>query len=106
MGEAAKMNVETAVRLARIANDDLAETVRAHPTRYAVFAAIPTPDPEAAAAELDRTATQLGIEGALIDGTTKSVFFDEIRFWPICERVQALDVPLHLHPTNRLGSRA
>src|SRR5271170_7144522 len=38
-----KMDGETAVRLARGANDRLAETVRAHPDRFAAFAAIPTP---------------------------------------------------------------
>ena len=94
-----KMDAETAVRLARIANDRLAETVRAHPDRFAAFAAIPTPDPKAAADELDRAVTQLGFKGALINGTTNGVFFDDKRFWPICERAAALDVPLYLHPT-------
>src|ERR1700719_166771 len=81
-----KLNAETAVRVARIANDRLAETVRAHPTRFAAFAAIPTPDPKAAADELERAVTQLGFKGALINGTTNGVFFDDKRFWPICER--------------------
>ena len=94
-----KMDAETAVRLARIANDRLAETVRAHPDRFAAFAAIPTPDPKAAADELERAVTRLGFKGALINGTTNGVFFDDKRFWPICERAAALDVPLYLHPT-------
>ena len=94
-----KMDAETSVRLARIANDRLAETVRAHPDRFAAFAAIPTPDPKAAADELERAVTQLGFKGALINGTTNGVFFDDKRFWPICERAAALDVPLYLHPT-------
>src|SRR6516225_9752660 len=42
-----KLDPETAVRVARIANERLAETVRMHPTRFAAFAAIPTPDPKA-----------------------------------------------------------
>jgi predicted TIM-barrel fold metal-dependent hydrolase len=94
-----KMDAATAVPLARIANDRLAETVRAHPDRFAAFAAIPTPDPQAAADELERAVTQLGFKGALINGTTNGVFFDDKRFWPICERAAALDVPLYLHPT-------
>ena len=44
-----KLDPESAVRLARGANDRLYETVRAHPTRFAGFAALPTPDPKAAA---------------------------------------------------------
>jgi len=94
-----KMDAATAVPLARIANDRLATTVRAHPDRFAAFAAIPTPDPSAAADELERAVTQLGFKGALINGTTNGVFFDDKRFWPICERAAALDVPLYLHPT-------
>ncbi|HTI80829.1 MAG TPA: amidohydrolase family protein, partial [Acetobacteraceae bacterium] len=74
-----KMDAETAVRLARIANDRLAETIRSHPTRFAAFAAIPTPDPKAAADELERAVSQLGFKGALINGTTNGVFFDDKR---------------------------
>src|SRR5215469_16621029 len=65
-----KMDADTAVRLARIANDRLAQTVRAHPDRFAAFAAIPTPDPKAAADELERTVTQLGFNGVIITATT------------------------------------
>jgi 2,3-dihydroxybenzoate decarboxylase len=95
-----KMDAETAVPLARASNDRLRETVRAHPDRFAAFAAIPTPDPKAAADELERAVTRLGFKGALINGLTNGVFFDDKRFWPICERAQALDVPLYLHPSQ------
>src|ERR1700750_1579484 len=40
----------TAVQLSRQANDRLAEAVGEHPDRFAGFATLPTPDPEAAAA--------------------------------------------------------
>ena len=88
-----KMDGETAVRLARGANDRLHETVRAHPDRFAAFAAIPTPDPKAAADELERAVTKLGFKGALVNGLTNGAFLDEKRFWPIFERAAALDVP-------------
>ena len=81
-----KLDAETAVRLARGANDRLHETVRAHPDRFAAFAAIPTPDPKAAADELERTVTKLGFKGALVNGLTNGVFLDDKRFWPIFER--------------------
>jgi uncharacterized protein len=42
------------VALASDTNDTLAEAVRRHPDRLAGFAALPTPDPEAAADELKR----------------------------------------------------
>src|ERR1700752_2678063 len=93
-----KLDAETAVRLARGANDRLHEKVRAHPDRFAAFAAIPTPDPKAAADELERTVTKLGFKGALINGLTNGVFLDDKRFWPIFEPAAALVVPLYMPP--------
>jgi predicted TIM-barrel fold metal-dependent hydrolase len=93
-----KMDAETSVRLARQANDRLHAACRAHPTRFAGFAALPTPDPKAAADELERCVTKLGFKGAMIHGLTNGLFIDDKRFWPIFERAQALDVPLYMHP--------
>ena len=62
------------------------EAVRAHPDRFAGFAALPTPDPKAAADELERAVTKLGFKGAMIHGLTHGVFHDDKRFWPIFER--------------------
>jgi len=97
---AQRLDAETAVWLARGANDRLAEGIAAHPDRFAAFAALPTPDPQAAADELDRAVTTLGFKGAMVHGLTNGVFFDDRRFWPICERAQALDVPIYLHPAS------
>src|SRR6476660_1093352 len=93
-----KLDAETAVPLARRANDRLNEAVRAHPDRFAAFAALPTADPKAAADELERTVVKLGFKGAMVNGLTSGVFLDDKRFWPICERAEALDVPLYMHP--------
>jgi len=95
-----RIDAATAVPLARRANDRLYEAVRAHPDRFAGFAALPTADPKAAADELERTVSKLGFKGAMVHGPTNGVFFDDKRFWPIFERAQALDVPLYLHPSS------
>src|SRR6185436_12658069 len=95
-----RLDAETAVWMARGANDRLAEAITGHPDRFAGFAALPTPDPEAAVAELDRAVTQLGFKGAMVHGLTNGVFLDDRRFWPIFERAQALDVPLYIHPVE------
>jgi predicted TIM-barrel fold metal-dependent hydrolase len=94
-----RLDAATAIPLAKRANDRLNETVRAHPDRFAAFAALPTADPKAAADELERTVDKLGFKGAMVHGPTNGVFFDDRRFWPIFERAQALDVPLYLHPS-------
>jgi predicted TIM-barrel fold metal-dependent hydrolase len=95
-----RLDAESAVKLAHAANDHLYETVQERPDRFAAFATIPTPDPKAAADELERTVTRLGFKGAMVHGPTNGVFFDDKRFWPIFERAQALDVPLYIHPAE------
>jgi predicted TIM-barrel fold metal-dependent hydrolase len=93
-----KLDAATATRMARAANDRLAEAVRAHPTRFGAFAILPTPDPAAAADELERAVTKLGFLGAMVHGLTGNRFIDDKRFWPIFERAQALEVPIYMHP--------
>ncbi|HEY0754913.1 MAG TPA: amidohydrolase family protein [Ktedonobacteraceae bacterium] len=88
-----------AVALAREINDELAEMIRRHPTRFAGFAALPTLDPQAAANELERAVRQLGLKGAMLHGQPAGGYLDEQRYWEIFARAEALDVPLYLHPT-------
>ncbi|HZU89214.1 MAG TPA: amidohydrolase family protein [Stellaceae bacterium] len=95
-----KIDAEAAVPLARRANDRLHEAVRAHPDRFAAFAALPTAAPRTAADELERCVTRLGFKGAMINGLTEGLFLDDKRFWPIFERAAQLDVPLYLHPAT------
>jgi uncharacterized protein len=91
---------EQAVVLAQAANDYLAHSIAAYPERFAGFATLPTPAPEAAAEELERAVTELGFKGAMINGHTRGRFLDERSFWPIFERAQALEVPIYLHPNE------
>ncbi|HYZ34431.1 MAG TPA: amidohydrolase family protein [Crenalkalicoccus sp.] len=95
-----KMEAAAAVRLARRANDRLQRVVEAHPTRFAAFAILPTPDPEAAAAELERAVRGHGFKGAIVHGLTNGAFLDERRFWPILAAAEALEVPIYLHPAQ------
>jgi predicted TIM-barrel fold metal-dependent hydrolase len=94
-----QLDATEAVALAREANDALAEAVRRHPGRFAGFAALPTPAPEAAAGELERAVGDHGFVGALVNGHTGGHYLDDRYFWPILERAEALGVPLYLHPT-------
>ncbi len=91
-----------AIPMAREANDLMAEAVRAHPGRFAAFAALPTPDPAAAVKELDRAIVQLGFRGAMINGPTAGVFLDDPRFWGILECAEAHGLPIYVHPSSPL----
>jgi predicted TIM-barrel fold metal-dependent hydrolase len=63
-----------AVPLARDANDQLASAIAAHPERFAGFATLPTPNPEAAAVELGRAVQKLGFKGVMVNGRTGDRF--------------------------------
>jgi 2,3-dihydroxybenzoate decarboxylase len=95
---AQKLSGDNAVALTRRVNDRLHAAVKAHPARFAAFAALPTIDPAAAADELERT-VKLGFKGAMVHGLGNGVFMDDQRFWPIYARAEALDVPIYLHPS-------
>jgi 2,3-dihydroxybenzoate decarboxylase len=93
-------NVRRAVDLARRANDDLAETVRGKPDRLGGFATLATQDPDAAAAELHRAVSDLGLVGALINGHCQGRYLDDPAYGGLFECAQELGAPIYLHPTT------
>jgi predicted TIM-barrel fold metal-dependent hydrolase len=92
------MQAATATSVLHDANDELAAAVRAHPSRFAGFAALNTRDPAGAAKEFERCVNVLGFKGALLSGTTDGEFLDQPKFIPIFEAANALGVPVYLHP--------
>src|SRR3954469_2782654 len=93
-----KLDGETAVRLARQANDRLHAAVKANPKRFAGFACLPTADPKAATDELERCVKNLGFKGAMIHSHQQGEFLDAKKYWPMWAKAAELDVPIYLHP--------
>lgn len=93
-------DVTTAINLARKANDILAEKIKKNPDRFRGFAHLPLQDPLAAAVELERCVRDYQFVGALINGQTGGHYLDEERYYPFWEKVQELDVPIYLHPSD------
>ena len=91
---------EQAVRLQRSINDLIANTIRQRADRFQGFATLATPDPDAAAAELRRAVTQLGLNGAMLFGRTRDRNLDHRDNWPIFETAAALRAPLYIHPQS------
>jgi 2,3-dihydroxybenzoate decarboxylase len=87
-----------AVELAKSSNDQLAEAVGKHPTRFAGLAAIAPQDPGQAAKELERSVRTLGLKGAVVNSHTKGEYLDDKKFWPIFEAAESLNVPIYIHP--------
>jgi uncharacterized protein len=95
-----QMEAAEAVAIAREQNDYLAGRVKYYPDRLAGFAALPTPDPEQAAKELERTVNKYGFKGAAIMGHTRGRYLDDEFFWPILESAAGLHVPIYIHPAQ------
>jgi uncharacterized protein len=87
-----------AVPLARHANDVLADAVGHHPDRFTAFATLPTPAPEAAADELRRAVTELGMVGAMLFPRTGDLMLDHPSLRPVFSTAAELGVPLYIHP--------
>lgn len=79
-------------------NDRIAELVSAHPDRFQGLATLATPAPAAAAQELERAVTHLGLNGALLFGRAGDRNLDHPDNWPIFEAAAALRAPLYIHP--------
>ena len=99
-GIQAETDAATAVRRAGALNDLLSVTIEANPDRFSGFAVLPLQDPDAAAKELDRSVTQLGLKGGLVNAHSQGVYLDDPRLRGVWERAAALDVPIYLHPAN------
>ena len=89
---------DLANNLARVSNDRLAEAIRRHPTRFAGLACFAPQDPKAAAIEMERSITNLKLNGFLVNSHTGNAYLDEQQFWPIFEAAEALGAPLYIHP--------
>jgi len=77
------LEAEEALALQATTNDLIAETVRLRPDRFQGFATLATPDPRAAARELERAVIKLGLNGAMLFGRTRERNLDHPDNWPI-----------------------
>jgi 2,3-dihydroxybenzoate decarboxylase len=93
------LKADAAVAMARLANDQLAEAVRRHPTRFAGLIAVAPQNPAEAAKEIER-GSQLGLKGVIINSHTQGEYLDNPKFWPIFEAAEAHGQPVYLHPNT------
>jgi predicted TIM-barrel fold metal-dependent hydrolase len=95
-----QLDAADAIALSREVNDFLAAGVKKNPKRFAGFATLPTAAPDKAAAELDARMKSGGFVGAVINGHNRGRYLDNKFFWPILEAAEALNAPIHIHPTR------
>jgi aminocarboxymuconate-semialdehyde decarboxylase len=92
---------DVGLRLALIANDDMAELCRKYPDRFPAFAAaLCLTDVEGSVAEAKRAVKDLGAKGVLIYTNVAGRPLDDPEFEPIFSCMAELDAPIWLHPVG------
>jgi aminocarboxymuconate-semialdehyde decarboxylase len=87
--------------LAYLWNEEMAGAQRKYPGRVWASAAVPLTDPAMAIEVLDHAVGKLGLTGANLPGSVGSdPRIDAERLEPFYARVEALGIPLFLHPTD------
>jgi len=94
------MDAESGAAFARVANDELAEACRKHPTRFSGMIAVAPHSPAEAAKEIERGVSKLGLSGVIINSHTQGEYLSDSKFWEIFEAAQAHDTPIYLHPNT------
>lgn len=84
--------------VAREANDELADLVKAHQGRLSALATLPMQAPEAAAAEIERTRA-MGFAGAMVYSNAAGRHLDELDLQVVFDAAGRLNVPIYIHPT-------
>jgi aminocarboxymuconate-semialdehyde decarboxylase len=92
---------DVGMRLARVANDEMAELCRKYPDRFPAFAAaLCLTDIDGSVKEARRAVQDLGAKGVLIYTNVAGRPLDEPAFEPIFACMAELDAPIWLHPVG------
>jgi len=97
---------ETGKKLAQLANDGYRDIIEKNPERFTALAALPLQAPKAAAEELERAVTDLGLRGGTLMSNINGKPLDSKDLSPVYEQAVKLDVPLYIHPTSPINSKA
>lgn len=95
----------SAVRYSELFNDALARTVATHPDRFLGLCTAPLQAPAAAAKELTRAVTELGMVGVEIPTTVDGTELDDPGLDEFWGTAAELRVPVLIHPHASLAGR-
>jgi 5-carboxyvanillate decarboxylase len=79
-------------------NDELSKVVRMRPDKYAGLACVAPQEPAAAAEEVERAATELGLHGLQLESHARNEYLDNKKYWCIFEKAEKYKLPIYLHP--------
>jgi aminocarboxymuconate-semialdehyde decarboxylase len=90
-------DLETTTAIARECNDEIAELVAAHPTRFAGIGTLPMQDVGAGVAEMERVIGELGFKGVIVNDHVLGATWDDEQFTPFWETAQRLGAIVLFH---------
>lgn len=91
-------------KLAAVFNEELALAHQKAPQRLVGLAALPVHEPDLAVKEVDRAAKLPGMRGFYMATRVNERELSDPAFFPVYERIEALGLPLFLHPTFVIGA--
>ncbi len=93
-------DASAAIAAARLANDQYAELVRAHPDRFLAFATLPMPHVDVALAELERALDDLSAVGVTLSTSVLGRSLADPLFAPIFAELNRRRSVLFIHPAG------
>jgi aminocarboxymuconate-semialdehyde decarboxylase len=97
-------DAELSTKLAKAWNDAAIAAHQAYPTRLIAFLTLPMLYPDRALDELNRASKLPGMRGVYLGTNISSHDLDDPLFEPVLARIEALDLPIFLHPVETIGS--
>lgn len=94
-----------ALKLARAFNDGTSAAHLQYPDRFVGLMALPMSNREAALDELERAAKLPGMRGVYLGCNIEGRDFSDPEFLPIFQRIEALRLPIFLHPNGAVGGK-
>lgn len=89
---------ELSLELCMAFNDAVSAAHQAHPDRFIGFACLPFQNAQLALQELERAAKLPGIRGVYMATAVRDRELGDRSFWPVYARIEALGLPIFLHP--------
>jgi aminocarboxymuconate-semialdehyde decarboxylase len=96
---------EVNVELCKVYNEQFAALKQAHPGKFAPLATVPLQDGQAAADELERAITDLGLHGVATSTSLSESNLDDPDLEPFYAKLNELQVPWFIHPSHAIIAR-
>ncbi len=90
-------DAQTVAAMHRECNDEVRQMTLDYPDRFKGFAQIPMQDVKSAVAELERSVTQLGLVGAMINDTVNGRMFDDPELLPLWQAAEQMGAVMLIH---------